>query len=158
MFAMLPAGGELGKHRDPYAGSLRYHLGLVTPNSDECFIVVDDERYSWRDGEHVVFDETYMHYAHNDTDQDRIIFFADIARPMRGRLPAWINRMLCRFFGGLTASPNTDEDRTGGINKVFGYVHKLKEWTRPIKSKYRTAYKVTKNILILALLYWIFFT
>ena len=27
MFAMLPAGGDLGRHRDPFAGSLRYHLG-----------------------------------------------------------------------------------------------------------------------------------
>ena len=32
MFAMLPPGGKLGAHRDPFAGSLRYHLGLVTPN------------------------------------------------------------------------------------------------------------------------------
>ncbi|MFX5366545.1 aspartyl/asparaginyl beta-hydroxylase domain-containing protein, partial [Acinetobacter baumannii] len=29
MFAMLPPGGKLGAHRDPFAGSLRYHLGLV---------------------------------------------------------------------------------------------------------------------------------
>lgn len=28
MFAMLPPGGKLGAHRDPFAGSLRYHLGL----------------------------------------------------------------------------------------------------------------------------------
>ena len=41
MFAMLPPGGKLGAHRDPFAGSLRYHLGLVTPNSDKCRILVD---------------------------------------------------------------------------------------------------------------------
>ena len=39
MFAMLPPGGKLGAHRDPFAGSLRYHLGLVTPNSDKCRIL-----------------------------------------------------------------------------------------------------------------------
>jgi aspartyl/asparaginyl beta-hydroxylase (cupin superfamily) len=50
MFTELPSGSYLGKHRDPYAGSVRYHLGLVTPNSDDCFIEVDQERYSWRDG------------------------------------------------------------------------------------------------------------
>ncbi len=27
------------------------------------FIEVDGERYSWRDGEGVLFDETYIHYA-----------------------------------------------------------------------------------------------
>ena len=34
MFAELPPGSHLGKHRDPYAGSVRYHLGLQTPNDD----------------------------------------------------------------------------------------------------------------------------
>src|SRR5258705_1389320 len=41
MFAMLPAGGKLGAHRDPFAGSLRYPLGLVTPNSEKCQTLVD---------------------------------------------------------------------------------------------------------------------
>jgi len=33
MFATLGPGGRLVRHRDPYAGSLRYHLGLVTPDA-----------------------------------------------------------------------------------------------------------------------------
>ena len=70
MFALLPPGGELGTHRDPFAGSLRYHLGLVTPNSDDCHIFVDGETYYWRDGEAVMFDETYIHWAENKTDVD----------------------------------------------------------------------------------------
>jgi beta-hydroxylase len=49
MFAMLPPGGKLGAHRDPFAGSLRYHLGLVTPNSDKCRILVDGVQCVWRD-------------------------------------------------------------------------------------------------------------
>jgi len=61
MFASLPPGARLVRHRDPYAGSLRYHLGLITPNSDQCYIVVDGERYFWRDGESMMFDETYIH-------------------------------------------------------------------------------------------------
>ncbi|MGB1271137.1 MAG: aspartyl/asparaginyl beta-hydroxylase domain-containing protein, partial [Endozoicomonas sp.] len=36
MFAMLSPDSRLVRHRDPYAGSLRYHLGLITPNSDQC--------------------------------------------------------------------------------------------------------------------------
>ena len=82
MFAMLPAGGDLGRHRDPFAGSLRYHLGLSTPNSDACRIVVDGESYAWRDGEAVMFDETYIHWAENRTDRDRLILFCDVERPL----------------------------------------------------------------------------
>ena len=51
MFTELAPDSRLVRHRDPYAGSLRYHLGLMTPNDDRCFIDVDGERYSWRDGE-----------------------------------------------------------------------------------------------------------
>src|ERR1700688_325358 len=42
MFAMLAPGGRLVAHRAPFAGSLRYHLGLVTPKGSEpCRIFVD---------------------------------------------------------------------------------------------------------------------
>lgn len=58
MFAVLPSGTQLMEHSDPYAGSLRYHLGLITPNSDLCQIVVDGESYSCKDGDDVPFDET----------------------------------------------------------------------------------------------------
>ena len=51
MFALLPPGTKLGAHRDPFAGSLRYHLGLVTPNSNKCRILVDGVECVWRDGE-----------------------------------------------------------------------------------------------------------
>ena len=37
MFASLPPGATLVRHRDPYAGSLRYHIGLVTPNDPKCY-------------------------------------------------------------------------------------------------------------------------
>ena len=43
MFALLPPGGRLVRHRDPFAGSLRNRLGLVTPNSEDCHISVDGE-------------------------------------------------------------------------------------------------------------------
>lgn len=85
MFAELPSGSHLGKHRDPYAGSVRYHLGLSTPNDERCFIEVDGVRRSWHDGEVIIFDETFVHWAQNDTEQTRIILFCDIERPMKWR-------------------------------------------------------------------------
>lgn len=75
-FAMLPGGSKLNPPRDPFAGSLRYHLGLITPNDDRCVIVADGMPHSWREGEDVMFDETYLHQAANETDQNRIITIA----------------------------------------------------------------------------------
>src|SRR2546430_11930250 len=67
----------------PYTTLFRSHLGLVTPNSDKCFIIVDGEKCVWRDGEAIMFDETYIHTAENQTDINRIILFCDVERPMK---------------------------------------------------------------------------
>ena len=78
MFATLAPNSKLNPHRDPFAGSLRYHLGLITPNSRDCRIFVDGEEHAWGDGKDVVFDETYVHWVENKTDQTRVILFADV--------------------------------------------------------------------------------
>ncbi|MFC3107666.1 lipid A hydroxylase LpxO [Undibacterium arcticum] len=139
MFAELGPDGKLNPHRDPFAGSLRYHLGLVTPNDDKCFIEVDGQRYSWRDGQAVVFDETFIHWAHNGSDSNRIILFCDIERPMRWRWAQALNRWLGRTMMTAASSPNDHGDQTGAINKLFHfawltgqYRRKLKNWSRPL--------------------------
>ncbi|MFT4629290.1 MAG: beta-hydroxylase [Arenicella sp.] len=94
MFASLPPDAVLSPHRDPFAGSLRYHLGLAIPNDDNYYILVDRNRHSWGDGEDLLFDETYIHEAHNRTDQQRIILFADVGRPMCFKLVEKLNNRL----------------------------------------------------------------
>ena len=112
MFAELPPGGKLNPHRDPFAGSLRYHLGLATPNDDRCFIDVDGERHSWRDGQPVMFDETYIHWAINGSESDRIILFCDIERPMRYRWAQAVNRFLGRTMMTAAAKSTTTAGTT----------------------------------------------
>ena len=111
MFTMLPPGARLVKHRDPYAGSLRYHLGLVTPNSDDCYIDVDGQKYSWRDGEAVIFDETFIHYAENRTDKNRIILFLDVKRPVSFFLVDWFNKLFSRVVLAAAATKNIEGDK-----------------------------------------------
>src|SRR5690606_32069040 len=82
MFALLPPHSQLTRHADPLAVSLRYHLGLATPNDDACFIDVDGRALNWRDGEVLIFDETYLHHVRNDTDHNRLILMCDIRRPL----------------------------------------------------------------------------
>lgn len=155
MFTLLPAGAHLNPHRDPFAGSLRYHLGLVTPNDDACRILVDGQVYSWRDGEDVLFDETFVHWAENRTAQDRIIFFCDVERPLRPRWLAPLNRAVSGLLGRATATQNLDSDRVGVVNRLYGGVHWLKQRARALKQFNRTLYKVLKLGLIVALLYWL---
>ncbi|MDB5841419.1 MAG: aspartyl/Asparaginyl beta-hydroxylase family protein [Herminiimonas sp.] len=149
MFAELPAGGKLKRHRDPFAGSLRYHLGLATPNSERCFIDVDGQRYSWRDGEVVIFDETYIHWAQNGSGETRIILFCDIERPMRYQWAQGVNRWLGRTIMTAASSPNETGDQTGGINKVFHLVWMAGQYRRALKAWSRPVYYLIKAALIL---------
>lgn len=144
MFTFLPAGSRLGLHRDPYAGSLRYHLGLITPNSDKCFIEVDGQRHVWQDGQDVLFDETYLHQAENQTEVDRLIFFCDVARPMSNRVTSFVRWFFGRFVVTAASSQNTDADPIGVFNRLFKYVFVLHTSTRGLKRNYPRLHKVLK--------------
>lgn len=150
MFAFLPKGGQLTRHADPIGVSLRYHLGLATPNSDACFINVDGRNQSWRDGEVLMFDETYLHYVRNDSDSDRLILMCDVKRPLNP-LGAAFNFV----YQGLTRAtvvPNTPEDHRGLANRIFAGLAPLLGHIKELKSTNRPLYIVVKWSVNIALL------
>jgi beta-hydroxylase len=164
MFALLPGGSHLNPHRDPFGGSLRYHLGLSTPNSDDCRIFVDGQVYAWRDGEDVMFDETYVHWVRNETEKTRVILFCDIERPLSNRVLTRINRSVSALLGRATAPQNLDDERVGGINQVYAWSKnssdKLSGVVKQWKRRNPKAYRVLRPILAMAvfglLVYWLF--
>ncbi len=156
MFATLAPHSRLNPHRDPFAGSLRYHLGLVTPNSRDCAIFVDGEEHAWGDGKDVVFDETYVHWVENKTDQPRVIFFADVERPLKSPLMRAINHRVGAFMGKITASPNQESptEKTGFVNRVFALNQRNRERSRAFKRKHPALFRALKYAGI-ALLLWL---
>jgi beta-hydroxylase len=152
MFAMLPPGGKLGAHRDPFAGSLRYHLGLVTPNSDKCRILVDGVPCVWRDGEAFMFDETFIHSAENATQTNRIILFCDVERPMKYSFMTAMNRWVSHHIVKASATQNVDGEQVGVLNKVFGSLYEVHLFGRRIKEWNRRVYYALKYSLTFALL------
>lgn len=156
MFALLPPCGQLVSHCDPFAGSLRYHLGLVTPNSEKCRIIVDGEPYFWKDGEAVMFDETYIHYAENFTDTTRLILFCDVERPLSNAVVRGINRVIGRRMIKAAATQNVEGEHVGGLNKVFGYAYQVRLLGKRIKKWNQPTYYAIKWTLLGGLLYAIF--
>jgi beta-hydroxylase len=152
MFAMLPPGGKLGAHRDPFAGSLRYHLGLVTPNSDKCRILVDGVPCVWRDGEAFMFDETFIHSAENATETNRIILFCDVERPMKYSFMTAMNRWVSHHIVKASATQNVDGEQVGVLNKVFGRLYEVHLFGRRIKEWNRRVYYALKYSLTFVLL------
>jgi beta-hydroxylase len=157
-FAELPPGAQLSQHRDPFAGSLRYHLGLATPNNDCCFIEVDGQRFSWRDGQAMIFDETYIHWAINGSDSCRIVMVCDIERPMRFRWTQAVNYVLGRTLMTATSSPSETGDQIGLASKLFRILYYMGHYRRQFKSWNMAAYNVTRIALVVgvaALMYWL---
>lgn len=150
MFSVLPPGAELSLHSDPLACSLRYHLGLDTPESDACFISVDGHALSWRNGQDFIFDETYPHFVKNDTDAVRIILMCDVERPMH--LPGRLFNRLYIALARAMAVPNTAEDWQGPISALFSKVAPLRERGLALKRRNRPLYQGLKLLLNAALL------
>lgn len=152
MFSLVGPNSRLGRHRDPLAGSLRYHLGLITPNSDACRILVDGQPYAWRDGEAVLFDETYLHWVENDTDQTRIVLFCDVERPLRWRFATAANRWVIRHLGPATASRNEPDEPLGLVNRLAAAYHPVQAAGRRMKQANRRLYYACKFGILAALL------
>lgn len=152
LFAVLMPGKRLTQHHDPFAFSLRYSLALSTPNDPGCGLMVNGEHYVWQDGEGIVFDETYIHAAYNDTAIPRVILMTDIDRPLR---LAWVQKLYFwfgRFFNGLFYVDNLDSSRSGIGNRLSAPLSRYKATMRRLKERNRPAYQAGKWALHLTLL------
>jgi beta-hydroxylase len=161
MIALLSPHSHLNPHRDPYAGSLRYHLGLVTANSEACYISIDGQRYFWRDGEALIFDETFIHSVENNTDVTRLILLCDVQRPLRTRFMTAVNRWVSRHIIKASATQNMETEPVGLLNRFYAGVYhpfaaRISSAARRLKRANRTAYRFAQFAVILGLLYLIF--
>ena len=84
-FSILRGPKRLEPHRGPYKGVLRYHLGLRVPDVDACAITVGSQTRHWVEGGSLIFDDTFIHTAWNETSKDRAVLFVDFTHPCRFR-------------------------------------------------------------------------
>ena len=152
MFSLLPANSILTRHLDPVASSLRLHMGLATPNQDACFIQVDNQTYSWRDGQILLFDETFLHHVRNDTGDFRMLLMCDVRRPLNGFgriINAGVQAALA-----VSVVPNTSKDRRGLANRLFHGLVPFLAKTKALKQTNRPLYLCVKwgiNLSLIAL-------
>lgn len=58
---------------------LRCHYSLIVPSG--CGLVVNEEVRYHEDGKWIIFDDSKLHSAFNNSDQDRYVLIVDIERP-----------------------------------------------------------------------------
>lgn len=97
-FSILAPGKHIPEHRGPYNGVLRYHLGVLIPDTDgACRIRVGGETRRWREGGSLFFDDTFPHEAWNESPRDRVVLFVDFRRPLPFPV-SLLNRLALRLI------------------------------------------------------------
>lgn len=82
-FSILTPGTHLVPHTGPYAGVLRCHLALLVPaEREKCWLRVGSTVRNWEEGKAMIFDETNVHEAMNDSQENRVVLFIDFKRPL----------------------------------------------------------------------------
>ncbi|MGN6105560.1 MAG: aspartyl/asparaginyl beta-hydroxylase domain-containing protein [Kofleriaceae bacterium] len=85
-FSRLAPGTRIQPHVGWVTTVYRAHLGLIVP--PDCALRVGDETRAWREGEALVFDDTTLHEAWNDSDRTRTVLLFDFVRPGSEGAPA----------------------------------------------------------------------
>jgi tetratricopeptide (TPR) repeat protein len=79
LFSVFSPGTHLLPHRGVTNTRVVGHLPLLIP--DDCALRVGGEDHHWREGEVVVFDDTYEHEAWNRGSRTRVVLIFDLWNP-----------------------------------------------------------------------------
>lgn len=106
-FSILLPGTHIAAHRGPTKGLVTCHLGLIVPPDDACRMQLDGRIVGWREGECLLFDDTYRHEVWHEGDIPRVVLLIQVKRPLRapGRQIADL------FLAGIRRSPFVQEGR-----------------------------------------------
>ena len=99
------------------------------------------EPYAWRDGQDILFDETFIHSVRNDTDEVRVILFCDVARPMRTRFAQIVNSFVCNHIVKISQAQNSPTEKVGILNRFSKYLFGLREISERLREKNKYASK-----------------
>ncbi len=98
LFSVFQPGTHLPSHQAHNRGVLRYHLGLIVPDPpDSCQLRVLDDVISYREGESILFDDTFEHEAWNRGEGPRVTLLLEVDRPLRAPYHQF-NRLTQRAF------------------------------------------------------------
>jgi len=106
-FSVLLPGTRIESHVGPTKGLVTCHLGLLVPPGDLCRMRLHDREVGWKEGECLVFDDTYRHEVSHRGDSPRVVLLVQVKRPLRapGRQIADL------FLAGIRRSPFVQEAR-----------------------------------------------
>ncbi|MGH8597347.1 MAG: aspartyl/asparaginyl beta-hydroxylase domain-containing protein, partial [Gammaproteobacteria bacterium] len=137
-FSVLYPHQVITPHWGYYKGFLRYHLGVIIPGNNQnnqCWLrvngnqaqndlndkdqIVNGERYYWKNGEGMIFDDNYLHDAANESDEIRVVLWLDLRR----RMPFYVGFLnrLCLWL--VYRDSSVEKIRRGAVIGAEGVVN-----------------------------------
>ena len=96
MLSIMEGDTRIKRHCGYFKNVLRCHITLHVDNEEDSlhvrYIDVGGEKYHWKQGEMVVFDDTYPHTVVNTVPGKRIVLFLDVERPYSSKSAKWISK------------------------------------------------------------------
>ncbi len=83
-FSALKPGTHIAAHHGATNSRLTVHMPLIIP--PDCALRVGGETHVWKPGELVMFDDTILHEAWNNSDRLRVVLIFDVWHPMLSKL------------------------------------------------------------------------
>eukprot|EP00924_Labyrinthula_sp_SR-Ha-C_P001242 snap_masked-scaffold_7-processed-gene-18.36-mRNA-1 protein AED:0.26 eAED:0.26 QI:0/-1/0/1/-1/1/1/0/303 len=81
-FSVLENQAKIRPHHGPTNKKLRIHLPLLVPEeAKKCFLKVGAETVSFQYGKTILFDDSFLHSAINNTTSDRVCLIVDVYHP-----------------------------------------------------------------------------
>ena len=91
--SVLPPRTRIPPHIGYYKGVMRYMLAVDIPKRrDDVYICVNGEKQLWTEGKSLMFDDCFEHQVNNGTDEQRVVLYMDIVRPLGGPVFDRLNR------------------------------------------------------------------
>ena len=132
-FSILEPHQYITPHWGYWKGFVRFHLGVIIPNDNRdqsCWLRINSdtadnakhdtslvtrgEKYYWKNGEGMLFDDTYLHDAMNESDQTRVVLWLDLAR----RMPAALHALNSGFLKVAHTVPSITRIRKQALVKL----------------------------------------
>jgi aspartyl/asparaginyl beta-hydroxylase (cupin superfamily) len=104
-FSILDPRKSIPAHDGPHHYYLRYHTAFVVPRRDPPTLRVKDRYHTWKEGESLLFDDSWNHEVMNESDGMRVVLITDVQRPA-----PWPLRLLHRaaFLVGRWGIPERE--------------------------------------------------
>jgi beta-hydroxylase len=81
VLSVLDPGVKIPMHVGYYKGLMRYMLPITVPKDrDNIWLNVNGLKYTWTEGDGILWDDTYPHAVYNRTNEKRIVLYMDVLR------------------------------------------------------------------------------